>query len=58
MAKMEMKIRELEAELATTQSRTGEAAKALQTRRGVSARPRNLLLLKEKTKRTKTRCLT
>merc|ERR1719318_1072450 len=30
MAKMEMKIRELEAELATTQSRTGEAAKALQ----------------------------
>merc|ERR1739838_1139573 len=30
MAKMEMKIRELEAELASTQSRTGEAAKALQ----------------------------
>ena len=30
MAKMEMKIRELESELATTQSRTGEAAKALQ----------------------------
>merc|ERR1711974_66172 len=30
MAKMEMKIRELEAELASTQSRTGEAAEALQ----------------------------
>merc|ERR1711874_849112 len=30
MAKMEMKIRELEAELASTQSRSGEAAKALQ----------------------------
>merc|ERR1712002_345785 len=30
MAKMEMKIRELEAELASTQSRTGEAAKAFQ----------------------------
>merc|ERR1711862_531211 len=30
MAKMEGKIRELEAELASTQSRTGEAAKALQ----------------------------
>merc|ERR1712123_563749 len=30
VAKMEMKIRELEAELASTQSRTGEAAKALQ----------------------------
>ena len=30
MAKMDMKIRELEAELGTTQSRTGEAAKALQ----------------------------
>merc|ERR1719430_1121695 len=30
MAKMKMKIRELEAELASTQSRTGEAAKALQ----------------------------
>merc|ERR1712168_1569050 len=29
MAKMEGKIRELEAELASTQSRTGEAAKAL-----------------------------
>merc|ERR1711931_523452 len=30
MAKMEMKIRELEAELASTQTRSGEAAKALQ----------------------------
>eukprot|EP00092_Neocalanus_flemingeri_P001896 GFUD01002023.1.p1 GENE.GFUD01002023.1~~GFUD01002023.1.p1 ORF type:complete len:880 (+),score=316.19 GFUD01002023.1:301-2640(+) len=30
MAKLEMKIRELEAELASTQSRTGEAAKAFQ----------------------------
>merc|ERR1739846_276596 len=30
MAKMEGKIRELEAELASTQSRTGEAAKAFQ----------------------------
>merc|ERR1740120_521626 len=30
MAKLEGKIRELEAELASTQSRTGEAAKALQ----------------------------
>merc|ERR1719260_161097 len=30
MAKMEMKIRELEAKLAATQSRTGEAAKAFQ----------------------------
>jgi myosin heavy chain 6/7 len=30
MAKLEMKIRELEAELGSTQSRTGEAAKALQ----------------------------
>merc|ERR1719154_579602 len=30
MAKLEMKIRELEAELAITQSRTGEAAKAFQ----------------------------
>ena len=30
MAKMEGKIRELEAELASTQSRTGEASKALQ----------------------------
>ena len=30
MAKMEMKVRELEAELASTQSCTGEAAKALQ----------------------------
>merc|ERR1712106_899186 len=30
MAKMEMKIRELEAELASTQSRTGEAGKAFQ----------------------------
>merc|ERR1712066_731786 len=30
MAKLEMKIRELEAELASTQSRSGEAAKALQ----------------------------
>merc|ERR1712002_674285 len=30
MAKMEMKIRELEAELASTQSRTGEASKAFQ----------------------------
>merc|ERR1712142_888018 len=30
MAKLEKKIRELEAELASTQSRTGEAAKALQ----------------------------
>merc|ERR1712106_1076944 len=30
MAKLEMKIRELEAELATTQSRSGEGAKAFQ----------------------------
>merc|ERR1719427_2324042 len=30
MAKLEMKIRELEAELASTQSRTGEAGKAFQ----------------------------
>merc|ERR1719309_1598956 len=30
MAKLEMKIRELEAELASTQSRTGEASKAFQ----------------------------
>merc|ERR1740137_429556 len=30
MAKLEMKIRELEAELASTQSSTGEAAKAFQ----------------------------
>merc|ERR1712099_11906 len=30
MAKLEMKIRELEAELAATQSRTGEASKAYQ----------------------------
>merc|ERR1711872_151989 len=30
MAKMEMKIKELEAELASTQSRTGEASKAYQ----------------------------
>ena len=30
MAKLEMKIRELEAELGSTQSRTGEAAKAFQ----------------------------
>merc|ERR1739838_1245716 len=30
MAKLEMKVRELEADLATTQSRTGEAAKAYQ----------------------------
>ena len=30
MAKLEMKIRELEAELASTQSRSGEAAKAFQ----------------------------
>ena len=30
MAKMEMKIRELEAELGSTQSRSGEAAKAFQ----------------------------
>ena len=30
MAKLEMKIHELEAEIGSTQSRTGEAAKALQ----------------------------
>merc|ERR1739838_1039717 len=30
MAKLEMKVRELEADLANTQSRTGEAAKAYQ----------------------------
>merc|ERR1712194_416312 len=46
MAKMEMKIRELEAQLASTQSRTGEAAKALQ--RG-DPRLRSLHLPREKT---------
>ena len=34
MAKLEMKIRELEAELATTQSRSGEGAKAFQRAEG------------------------
>merc|ERR1739848_252622 len=54
MAKMEGKIRELEAELASTQSRTGEAAKALQ---GLSARAKSLPLPKEGIGRTKTVCL-
>merc|ERR1711972_725136 len=51
MAKMEMKIKELEAELASTQSRTGEASKAY---REPSARQRSLPLLLERTRRTKT----
>ena len=47
MAKLEMKIRELEAELATTQSRSGEGAKAFQRAERV---------LREKTERTKIEC--
>merc|ERR1712211_3640 len=51
MAKMETKIRELEAELASTQSRTGEANKAY---REPSARPRNFPLPRVRTRRTRT----
>merc|ERR1712211_87796 len=51
MDKLEGKIRELEAELAATQSRTGEANKAY---REPSARPRNFPLPRVRTRRTRT----
>merc|ERR1711915_946589 len=54
MAKLEGKIKDLEAELASTQSRTGEASGLS---REQNARPRNSPLLRERIERTKTACL-
>merc|ERR1719513_226885 len=54
MAKMEGKIRELEAELASTQSRTGKQPRLS---RGLSARAKSSPLPKEKIGRTRTACL-
>merc|ERR1711862_537205 len=54
MAKMEGKIRELEAELASTQSRTGEAAKALQR---AERKSKELAFAQGKIGRTRTACL-
>merc|ERR1712032_1681407 len=53
MAKLEGKIRELEAELASTQSRTGEAAKAFQR---AERKARSSPLPGVRTRRTRTAC--
>merc|ERR1711946_56949 len=54
MAKLEGKIRELEAELASTQSRTGEAAKAFQR---AERKAKELSFAQVRTRRTRTACL-
>merc|ERR1711992_394638 len=53
MAKLEGKIRELEAELASTQSRTGEASKAFQR---AERKAKELAFARVRTRRTRTAC--